>query len=72
MGIFQSDKQILVARFGGGAVGKPPAQLEPPGREVGLQPEALAGGGVLLPGWARDGRHGPPGHRLKLALLAQG
>ena len=53
-----------MARVGGCAIGESAAQLEASGGEVGLQPEALAGGDVLLPGGARDGRHGPPGHRL--------
>ena len=61
-----------MARVGGRASGESAAQLEASGGEVGLQPEALAGGDVLLPGGARDGRHGPPGHRLQLPLLAQG
>ena len=64
VGVFKVAEQILVPGVCGGACGEPPAQLEPPYAKVGLQPEAEAGGGVLLPGGPRDGRHGPPGHSL--------
>ena len=71
MGVLKPAEQVLVARSRRCTLCKPFAQLEPPDPEVGLQPEAVAGGSVLLPGAARDGGHRPPGHCLQLSLLAQ-